>query len=333
MSDCLECKSILVVWFSASLEILSLWRMGNLTTLCNNLDMDAGGCITPLQIFPRLKRMYLNELRSLEICAENSVGQPCDSMVTFPMVEVLTVRDCPKLASIPVTPTVNELKIVGVHSTAYSLIFMRIYLGSWPFLARLTPGSPENIAMLPLDAQQHQSESPLEKLTYFDLEDLNSLDTSSPLSRPHFMPWKCFSLVEELEIGGWKSLVCWPTEELRCLDQLRVLRIRFCENLDGYTSSSKETLPLSLEEIEIFYKSMVALPPNLGNLAKLRRLDLIHYTGLKALPNGMCGLTSLRQLVIIDCPALEEFPPGLLQRLPALEFLKIHECPELKDDA
>ena len=61
ISDCPRCKSIPVVWFSVSLEILSLEKMDNMTTLCNNLDVEARGCITPLPIFPGLKRMELIE--------------------------------------------------------------------------------------------------------------------------------------------------------------------------------------------------------------------------------------------------------------------------------
>uniref|UniRef100_A0A453QCE4 R13L1/DRL21-like LRR repeat region domain-containing protein n=3 Tax=Aegilops tauschii subsp. strangulata TaxID=200361 RepID=A0A453QCE4_AEGTS len=106
MSDCPRCKSIPVVWFSVSLEILSLEKMDNMTTLCNNLDVE-GGCITPLQIFPGLKRTELIKLPSLEMCAENIVGEPCDSFVKFPMLEVLRIENCPKLASIPLIPIVS----------------------------------------------------------------------------------------------------------------------------------------------------------------------------------------------------------------------------------
>nr|UBY07208.1 NBS-LRR disease resistance protein [Dasypyrum villosum] len=335
MSDCPKCKSIPVIWLSVSLEILilSLQKMDNLITLCNNLDVEAGGCVTPLQIFPRLKKMRLIDLPSLEIWAENSVGEPSDNLVTFLVVEELTIENCPKLASIPVIPIINDLSIVGVHNTAYVSFFMVIHLGCWPFLAKLTLGSSrEDIPMLPLDAQQSQSERPLEKLKCLTLEGPNSLVTSSGLSRSQLMVWKCFSLVEKLTIDSCSNLVRWPTEELRCLDRLRVLQISHCDNLQGDTSSSEEeTLPLSLEELRISYcGSLAMLPSNLGNLAKLSSLYVISCSRLKALPDGMCGLTSLRHLELWNCPAVEEFPHGLLERLPALESLDIQFCPELQ---
>uniref|UniRef100_A0ACD5VB46 Uncharacterized protein n=1 Tax=Avena sativa TaxID=4498 RepID=A0ACD5VB46_AVESA len=84
--NCPRCKSIPVVWLSVSLECLSLVKMDKLTTLCNNLDVEVGGCITPLQTFPNLKGMCLIDLPSLETWAENSVGEASDSLTKFPML-------------------------------------------------------------------------------------------------------------------------------------------------------------------------------------------------------------------------------------------------------
>ena len=60
MSDCPKCNSIPVIWLSVSLEILSIEKMDNLTTLCNSLDVGAGERVTALQIFPKLKKMRLH---------------------------------------------------------------------------------------------------------------------------------------------------------------------------------------------------------------------------------------------------------------------------------
>ncbi|RCV32133.1 hypothetical protein SETIT_6G233400v2 [Setaria italica] len=89
--------------------------------------------------------------------------------------------------------------------------------------------------------------------------------------------------------------------------------------------------PASLEEIWIDNnRSLVALPSNLGDLTKLRRLSVRWCVALKALPDGMDGLTSLELLTIGDCPGIEKFPQGLLHRLPALEYLSIYGCPDLQ---
>uniref|UniRef100_N1R3D9 Putative disease resistance protein RGA3 n=1 Tax=Aegilops tauschii TaxID=37682 RepID=N1R3D9_AEGTA len=266
-------------------------------------------------------RMELIELPILEMWAENSVGEPSDILIMFPMLGELTIKKCPKLASIPVIPIIINLRIIGVHSSAVGLVFIGICLGSWPFLVRLALGLQEDIPMLHLDAQQSQSQRPLDKLKHLYLEGPNSLVTSSGLSSSHLMVWKCFSSVKGLTISECSNLVCWPTEELRCLDSLRLLYIMNCNNLEGKTSSAKEeTLPLSLEALTISSCcSVVALPSNLGNLTKLKGLNVSWCNALKALPDGLCGLTSLRESQIWGCPTLKKLPQGLLERLSALK--------------
>lgn len=63
---------------------------------------------------------------------------------------------------------------------------------------------------------------------------------------------------------------------------------------------------------------MLALPPDLGNLAKLKELYVLGCHQLRALPDGMDGLTSLEALTIRECPKIQKFPEGLLQRVPTL---------------
>jgi hypothetical protein len=90
-------------------------------------------------------------------------------------------------------------------------------------------------------------------------------------------------------------------------------------------------LPALLEKMDIRRcVSLVALPSNLGDLAKLRHLGLVSCSELKVLPGGMDGLTSLEELEIYNCPGISKFPQGLLQRLPALKSLEIYYCPDLE---
>lgn len=184
--------------------------------------------------------------------------------------------------------------------------------------------------MLPLDVQQSQSPGPLEKLKTLILLGPNCLVAASALSGPHLTLWRSFALVAELKIIRCNNLVHWPTDQLRCLDRLHSLTIKECDNLEGNRSSSDETLPLSLVNFSILNcGSMVALPSNLGDLAKLRFLFVADCSDLKALPAEMDGLTSLERLTIYKCPGMEEFAHGLLQRLPDLKFLYLNGCPEL----
>jgi len=110
-----RCKNIPVVWLSPSLELLCLHNMDKLKTLCDNLCIEGGGRSTPLQIFPKLKVMVLEELPSLEVWAENSAGVAIDSSVIFPVLEKLEIRRCPKLASFPLSPVLKDLNLVGSY--------------------------------------------------------------------------------------------------------------------------------------------------------------------------------------------------------------------------
>ncbi|KAE8781338.1 Disease resistance protein RGA2 [Hordeum vulgare] len=108
-----RCKNIPVVWLSPSLEFLYLATMHELKTLCDNLCIEGGGRSFPLQIFPKLKKMILDDLRNLEGWAENSAGMAIDSLVIFPVLEVLQIRQCPKLASFPSSPVLKDLMVTG----------------------------------------------------------------------------------------------------------------------------------------------------------------------------------------------------------------------------
>ncbi|KAM0828235.1 hypothetical protein ACQ4PT_067679 [Festuca glaucescens] len=312
-------------------NVLSLSKMDKLTTLCNNLDVDAEGDITPLQTFPKLIQMSLSELPSLEKWAENSVGEASDRLTKFPVLKRLYIAKCPKLASVPVIPVIKVLSITGVCGIVVGLVCMGILLGSWPFLVSLTVESENNMAMLPLDVQQSRSPVPLEEFKKLILQGPNCLVAASDLSGPHLTLWRCFALVEELDLIRCNNLVHWPTDQLRGLDRLRYLCINSCDNLEGNSSSSRETLPLSLDKMWITNcRSVVALPSKIGDLTKLRILNMNGCSDLKALPDEMDGLTSLEQLWIYRCPGIEEFPHGLLQRLSYLKDLTLKGCPELE---
>uniref|UniRef100_A0A8R7UZ56 R13L1/DRL21-like LRR repeat region domain-containing protein n=1 Tax=Triticum urartu TaxID=4572 RepID=A0A8R7UZ56_TRIUA len=109
ISNWIRCKNIPVVWLSPSLEYLSLENMGKLKTVCDNLCIEGGGHSTPLQVFPKLKKMDLKKLCSLEGWAENNAGVAIDGLVIFPVLEELIIRECPKLASFPLCPVLKDL--------------------------------------------------------------------------------------------------------------------------------------------------------------------------------------------------------------------------------
>jgi hypothetical protein len=349
ITECPRCKDLPIVWLSSSLEVLNLSEMISLTTLCENIDVAEAGRNTSQQIFPKLRRMRLQYLPELERWAENSAGEPCIS-VMFPMLEELIIYHCYKLVSFPESPVLTLLSCRG--DSARGLVPVSMPLGSWPSLVHLGIGLLADVVMPP-EALQSQNQRPLDTMRSLKILGEDGFVSIFNLSKSQLGFQDCFAFVEKLEIGSCPSIVHWPVEELRCLPCLRSLNIWYCKNLEGKGSSSEEILPLpqlewlsiqhceslleipklptSLEEMGIrCLNSLVALPSNLGNLAKLRHFSIEDCGEMKALPDGMDGLTSLERFCIEECPGIEKFPQGLLQRLPALKFLEIKACPDLQ---
>ncbi|PAN36066.2 hypothetical protein PAHAL_6G290500 [Panicum hallii] len=350
ISNCPRCMDFPVVWLSSSLEFLFLSHMYNLTTLCNSTHVGAAGHNTSPQIFPKLKRMELNDLPELATWAENSAGES-RRMVMFPQLEELIIWRCHKLASLPESSVLKRLECRG--DSANGVVPMSMPLRSWPSLVHLKIELLADV-WIPLEDQQgcRKSQRPLGTLRSLELMNDDGFISVFNLSKLRHGLQNCLAFLEELSISSWSYIVCWPVEEFRCLPRLRSLRISDCRKLEG-KGSSKEILqlpqlerlriiccdslleipklPTSLEEMNIFWcPRLVALPSNLGNLPKLRKISVSSCRGLQALPDGMDRLTSLEVLVLSKCPGIKEFPQGLLQRLPALKSIGIDGCPDLQ---
>jgi hypothetical protein len=349
ISNCPGCKDLPLVWLLSPLEKLHLSSMECLTTLCKNIDAEAAGYSTSQEIFPKLKKMWLRNLPEFERWAENSAGEP-NSLVMFPQLEKLSISNCNKIVNLPEAPALTSASFKEV--SADCIVPMSMEWGSFPSLIHLKFGRLVNVVM-PVKDHQNQSQRPLRTLRRLAVEGNNGFISMFNSSKLQLGLGDCLAFVEHLEIVSCDNIVRWPVEEFRCLVRLQSLEIFSCSKLEGKGSSSEEFLPLprlemllirfcgsllevpklpaSLGVLHIYQcKSLVALPSNLGDLAKLRHLGLHTCSELKVLPGGMDGLTSLEQLEIGHCPGINKFPQGLLQRLPALKCLKIYDCPDLQ---
>ncbi|KAF0898275.1 hypothetical protein E2562_007129 [Oryza meyeriana var. granulata] len=364
--NCPRCNDLPISGLLVSLEYLSLGWMDSLSALCKNVDAEVEGCSTSLQLFPKLKIMFLEHLPSLERWVESGAGE-LDSLVMFPQLEELNMYHCPDVARVPKSPVLKNLSIMECRSLPTSSLahltmlteldydgksfFPTIMpLGSWHSLVKLGVSSMAKM-MVPLEEQQMQR--PMESLRSLRLSGPNCFLPTSTMPKFHLLVWECFAFVKELYISECNELVHWPMEELRNMTCLRFLRISCCSNLQCKNSPSEEILPLpllemlsihnctslldvpklpaSLEELEISNcEGLMALPSNLGGLAELKRLYLSGCIELKMLPDGLEALTSLQQLTINGCPGIQKLPQGLVHRLPSLKSLKVEGCPELQ---
>ncbi|KAF8672286.1 hypothetical protein HU200_049485 [Digitaria exilis] len=336
MKDCRRCTDLPIVWLSSSLEYLCLWGLESLTTLCKNVNMKPAATNTSLHIFPKLKAMKLAHLPVFERWVENN-AEDIDTLVLFPQLKELTIRNCNKLATLPDNPFLRDLVVQNYSNRSSDRPSMIMPLRVLSSLVRLHIKFVVVEMMTPPDYQQRQR--PLD--TMRDLKVGGDDSFMSIFRKSQCRPGLrvCLAFVEELVIYYCSNIVTWPLEELRCLQRLRHLHIMHCNKI-GSVSEEKEVLhlpmlipmlPASLEGMWIDdCKSLMALPSNLGNLTKLRRLSLSDCSGLKALPDGVVGFSSLEQLRIYKCPEIKEFPHGLLQQLPSLTCLSIRVSPDLQ---
>uniref|UniRef100_M8CQC3 Disease resistance protein RGA2 n=1 Tax=Aegilops tauschii TaxID=37682 RepID=M8CQC3_AEGTA len=174
------------------------------------------------------------------------------------------------------------------------------------------------------------------KLKAMILDNLHSLEGWAVSSTGMAIDSLTFPVLEDLEIYNCPKLTSFPL-----IPVLKVLRVKevhtfpFSSDPEGTPQIERlldiSRLPTTLEILWIEGSPcLVALPSNLGDLVKLKELVVQNCIGLKALPDGMDGLTSLRYLTIMYSPAIEQLPNGLLERLPALDYLNIWGCPELE---
>lgn len=346
ISNCPRCKDLPVVWLSVSLEYMCLESMGGLTTLGKNIGVEEDGYNTHLQIFPRLKGMALNDLPSLDRWMENSAGESIN-YIMFPMLEVLSISCCPKIASVPESPVLKNLRIRGLcsppissltHLTTLSelayfgndIVSKSMPLGSWPSLKKLQVGSLANMMMVPPEDWHSQSQRrALETLQSLSLYGPYCFVAPSRLSRSHLGYWECFAFVEELTIHSSNELVLWPMEELRILSRLRSLCIFFCANLEGKGSLSEESLPLpQLERLDIRNCHSLVKIPNLPT--SLEQLKILDCENLVELPSNLEDLAKLRVLDVNTCRCLKALPDGM-DGLTSLEQLRIGYCPGINE--
>uniref|UniRef100_J3MQU7 Uncharacterized protein n=1 Tax=Oryza brachyantha TaxID=4533 RepID=J3MQU7_ORYBR len=354
ISNCPGFKDMPIIWLASSLEKLRLRNMNNLTTLCKYVDVETTRCNTSLEIFSKLKRVELQDLPKLESWAETRSGEPWIGLLVFPQLEELNIKNCRKLATLPQSPALKKLSCYR-ESSGDVAFPLSISMGSWPSLVRLEVGLVADILMPPLEEQQNQGQNPPTTIRTLRIQSNDGFISMLNPSKQQVELQGWFAFVEELFIGFCNCFVCWPMEELRCMPCLRSLYILGCHTLEGKKGcSSEEIFPLPrLEKLGIDYceglveipmlppsleaiyidgcKSLMALPSNLGDLAKLTDLRIHRCDALKVLPDhGMDGFAFLEQLEINECAGIEMLPPGLFQRLPALKYLFLWHCPRLK---
>ncbi|KAJ1267442.1 hypothetical protein BS78_07G056100, partial [Paspalum vaginatum] len=236
-----------------ALQILRLEKLDKLQSLCSG------------DTFLKLKELLLS-----------AVGR--EGQVTFPQLEKLFVRGCPKLATLPETP---NLKVVDLNEGKAQLslqILTHRYLSS---VSKLKLHVRDKEAALDLD-DENKVESPLLELS---LNGCDFLFPPSP-SQPAVGIWRWFGKLVSLDIRLCDALIYWPEDVFQSLVSLKHLHVNECCNLVGPTQVKS-----------------VPEPPTTSRV--LPRLDTLHVSYCEKLTELFVLPASIREIHIWNCRSLK----------------------------
>jgi hypothetical protein len=318
------------------LQLLHLKRLYKLRSLCRNIAFIE---------FSALKELKLCDLKSLDrwVASEGKGDE-----VTFPVLEKICIKDCPKLTSLPEAPIIKEIKIrEDKAQLSLSLISSRCM---------------SSLSMLELHVRERDTEAALEldqnqelSIAEMSISGCSFLFASSP-SRHIAGIWKWFGQLQALEIRGCSCVIYWPEEEFLFLVSLTKLKLVWCTNLTGRaqtngiaTRARDELLPqlkkLEIDECESLTKLFV-LPRSITHISidGCRSFEFIwgkddtepmsvrveHGNDLTAALEQLQGSTKslpcLESLYIRGSDKLATLP----NIPPSLKELSVYHCPQLR---
>ncbi|ONI28771.1 hypothetical protein PRUPE_1G160400 [Prunus persica] len=128
-----------------------------------------------------------------------------------------------------------------------------------------------------------------------------------------------------IKLEACKSLVSLPTNIWR-LKSLKSLDLSHCSKFQYFPEVSE---PVEhLESLNLSGTAVKELPPSIGNLVALRKLDLHVCKNLEVVPNSIYNLSNLKTLMFDGCSELKKLPPVSvdLVSLLSLEALNLSYC-------
>ncbi|KAG2538814.1 hypothetical protein PVAP13_9NG419200 [Panicum virgatum] len=307
--DCSECEVFPQFCHLKALQVLYLEKLDKLRSLCSDVT---------LMIFPALKELTLHDLESME----RWVSGEGNDEVTFPIVEEISIENCPKLTSLPDAP---KLKVINVNEGKAQLSLLAIVKATYTcLLSKLELSVGDKEATLELDPENHES-----PLTELSLGGCNFLFLSSP-SQPTIGFWKSFGKLVNLEIKNCSGLMYWPEEVFHSLVSLKNLEIKSCNKLIGPAQVNGEPRPTAdqvLPHLSIILihncgslVELFSLPPSLRSIYIINCNKLERIWGKEDQFGTPCDGYASSSSVVEQSSAQANHPP------PNLEFLKISFC-------
>ncbi|XP_068311903.1 putative disease resistance protein RGA3 [Pyrus communis] len=320
-----------------SIQELTCLPQGILKNNNNLSSMEIRDCNDLTCIAPDVFGSW-GSLERLDIWKCEKLRHLADGLDTLPLLEELTIKECPSLELIPITHGMASLRELVIEycgrlsslpsglEYCTSLQKLKIWecnglsgpLNVWASLVELIVWRCNNLTSIEIKG----GVSSLQKLTFSNCKELSSLPA---------LPQQCPSL-QHLEISECpkvasfgvqsSSISLQSTSDLRTMTSLRVLSISECEGLESWVSGLQ--FPLSLGSLIIQGFPNLEILPSLDNLNSLGYLEIRNWRKLKYRPTGLQRLPRLEYLSIggfweeLDSFPFPDFQVGSLMHLATL---------------
>ncbi|CAN6696372.1 unnamed protein product [Malus baccata var. baccata] len=286
-----------------------------------------------------------------------------DGLNTLPLLEELTIKECPSLELIPITQgmaSLRELHISGCKQLSGLLSGIRYYpslrelhlqgcggVTSFPFhtLASIRQlnilfcdglSGPLSVwaSLMDLNILNCRNLTSIEiKGGVSSLQTLRIRECEELSSLPALPPSLKELWISECPKVAWfgvqsNSISLQSFSDLRTFTSLRELRIDNCEGLESWVSGLQ--FPPSLERLAIEDFPNLEILPSLDNLTSLRYLGIVKWPKLKYLPTRLHCLPRLKELSIGAFEELDSFPDFQVGSLMHLTRLELRGWPKLK---
>ncbi|XP_052624807.1 putative disease resistance protein RGA3 [Lactuca sativa] len=260
LSGCRNCLSLPMLEHLPHLRNLFLSNMDSLTCLRNS---DVTGSTKPL--FPSLRSLGLIHMKRLEKWID---GAPNSSKMISPVLESLSIRDCPKIVLLDESHPhpLNSLEI----RACTGLVSIKSIQGLTSLETLVISRCDSLLGITNLPNQCHSLKTL--KITY--CSKLNSL----PLKL-----FDCFAFLNKLKLGPF-------SQELDYLPSLKGI----------------EKLRDHLHSLDLWgWDDWESMPEEIQHLTSLTRLQ-IHKFGIQELPMWLTNMSSIRHLLFHDCKGLDK---------------------------
>ncbi|KAK1364508.1 putative disease resistance protein RGA3 [Heracleum sosnowskyi] len=369
LRNCKRCETLLPLGYLPKLREMKINGMTSVKVIGTDFygvlgsdsseSSERGVIQTVTTMYPSMKKLLLLDLPKLKEWLEpvTSTGHEDQStMLVFPILEELYIRNCPRLTRIPriCFSSLKKLEITNLYSSMILETLSRnvnslTYLLLWNIRDEGGGSSASSSNRhSAFDELLRNNSRSLTTLNLNDCQGLTCLTLGDALEALEVVNCPDLTSINVVEgSSGVKDLTigrCPSLSEYVFVQKMRSTLIRltlgpFFEELDEFPWSffSSVISFISLTSLTLYgWRSVKSILPAAelddsisSTFPALTELHIIDFDGVKALPDSLAKLPCLGTLFIRNCENLRSLPT--FSESHSLRYLDIHRCPDLQE--